>query len=68
MTRDKMDRTRDIRLPADHAFVVQLRPVAGRFEGRVEHLVSGEATHFDSQECLLSFIDTILSRIEKRPR
>jgi hypothetical protein len=28
----------------------------GEFSGRVEHLVSGQAAHFQSQEELLSFI------------
>jgi len=50
-------------LPADHAFVVQFRAAAGRFEGRVEHLVSGQATHFDSREHLLRFIEQVLSQV-----
>ncbi len=55
-----MDRTRDVRLAADHAFVVQLRPAAGRFESRVEHLASGEAAHLDSRDRPLSFIEAIV--------
>jgi hypothetical protein len=47
-------------LPARRAFVVQLHAEAqvehGHFKGRVEHLVSGEATHFDSLEELVAFI------------
>ena len=42
------------RLPADRAFVVQFlataEVAAGRLEGRVEHVVSGQATHFASVE------------------
>jgi hypothetical protein len=47
-------------LPAYRAFVVQLHAEAqieaGRFKGRVEHVTSGRATHFDSLEALVAFI------------
>jgi hypothetical protein len=47
-------------LPSNRAFVVQLRWDAdvehGDFRGRVEHLVSMQATHFESFEELMAFI------------
>lgn len=52
-------------LPAKRAFVVQVHADARieqhDFKGRVEHLVSGEATHFDSLEELTAFIVQILT-------
>ena len=46
------------------AFVIQFRPEtdveAGRFEGKVEHVASYEATRFSSLEELLSFIARML--------
>ena len=52
------------RLPADRAFVVQFLATAavdeGRLEGRVEHVVSGQATHFASLEDLLAFMAHVL--------
>jgi len=52
-------------LPAKRAFVVQMHAEARveqhDFKGRVEHLVSGEATHFDSLEELIAFIVQILT-------
>jgi hypothetical protein len=52
-------------LPTNRAFVVQLRaqppgaPLA--WDGRVEHVVSGQATHFHSLEELVVFINRILA-------
>jgi len=47
------------------AFVIQFRPEtdleAGRFEGKVEHIASYEATRFSSLEELLGFITKMLS-------
>jgi len=52
-------------LPAKCAFVVQMHAEARveqhDFKGRVEHLVSGEATHFNSLEELTAFIVQILT-------
>ncbi|MBI3798497.1 MAG: hypothetical protein HY268_16235 [Deltaproteobacteria bacterium] len=52
-------------LPSDCAFVVQLRGDAavaqGDFRGRVEHLVSMQATHFESLEELIGFIVRVMS-------
>lgn len=51
-------------LPARRAFVVQVHADAqveqGKWKGRVEHLVSGEAEHFNTLEDLLAFIVQIL--------
>jgi hypothetical protein len=52
-------------LPTNRAFVLQLRaqppgaPLA--WDGRVEHVVSGQATHFHSLEELLAFISRVLA-------
>ena len=47
-------------LPTNRAFVVQLHAEAevtqGKFKGRVEHIVSMRATHFDTLEELVTFI------------
>lgn len=51
------------------AFVVQFRPEtdieAGRFEGKVEHIVSYKATRFHSLDELLSFIASVLAEVNK---
>ena len=56
-------------LPANHAFVVQLHADAkleqGQWQGRVEHLVSFQATRFQSLEELLTFIVKVLSEPEQ---
>jgi len=55
-------------LPAKRAFVVQVHADAkvehGQWQGRVEHLVSAQATHFQSSEELLAFIVKVLSEPE----
>jgi hypothetical protein len=55
----------DQRLPADRAFVVQLYAetavAPGQLRGRVEHVVSGQATHFASLAELLGFIMRVLT-------
>ena len=52
-------------LPAQRAFLVQVHAEAevaqGRLAGRVEHMVSGQATHFASSEQLLAFIARVLT-------
>jgi len=52
------------------AFVVHFRVstniVQGRIEGRVEHVVSSQSTHFDSMEELLVFIARVLTQQEER--
>jgi len=50
-------------LPTDRAFVVQLSahadPGKQHLSGRVEHVVSGATTHFQSLEQLLAFMSEI---------
>ncbi len=49
------------------AFVVQFRVetdlVQGRCTGRVEHVVSGQAAHFQSLEELLAFLTRVLTAV-----
>ena len=40
----------------------------GRFVGRIEHVVSGRATHFASLEELLAFIARVLTTVHAPPR
>jgi hypothetical protein len=55
-------------LPAKRAFVVQLHADAqveqGHWQGRVEHLVSYQATRFESLDELLAFIVRVLNKPE----
>ena len=55
-------------LPTNRAFVVQCRaqpsPASQGWEGRVEHVVSGQVTHFHSLEELLTFIRRVLSDVQ----
>jgi hypothetical protein len=54
------------------AFVVHFRLstniAQGRIEGRVEHVVSGQSTHFDSLEELLAFMGRVLASVRAPPR
>lgn len=54
-------------LPVNRAFVVQFRTETdldkGRVTGRVEHVLSGQATHFSSLEELLEFITRVLTSL-----
>ena len=54
-------------LPTNRAFVVQFRaqPSGAPFlwNGRVEHVVSGQATHFHSLEELIAFISGVLASV-----
>jgi hypothetical protein len=60
----KQEGEHDRRLPAEHAFVVQLAATAdvaqGRLEGRVEHVLSGHATQFHTLAELLAFMARLL--------
>jgi len=51
------------------AFVVHFRVSSdvarGQVEGRVEHVVSGQSTHFDSLEELLAFVARVLTQQEE---
>ena len=53
------------------AFVVQFRAETdverGRFVGRVEHVVSGQAAHFASLEELVAFIGRVLTQVRTKP-
>jgi hypothetical protein len=55
-------------LPANRAFVVQFRAqptdAASAYEGRVEHLLSGQVTRFHSLEELLAFMVRVLSDVQ----
>ena len=54
------------------AFVVQFRVGTdverGRLEGRVEHVVSGQAIHFSSLEELLAFMGRVLTEVRAQSR
>ena len=54
-------------LPTNRAFVVQLRaqPPGAPFswDGRVEHVVSGQMTHCHSLEELMAFIRRVLADV-----
>ena len=58
-------------LSPHRAFVVQFRAETdveqGRFVGRVEHVVSGQAAHFASLEELLAFIGRVLTQVRTEP-
>jgi hypothetical protein len=55
-------------LPTNHAFLVQFRaqspeiPMA--WEGRGEHVVSGQVTHFHALEELLTFMQRVLASVQ----
>jgi hypothetical protein len=57
-------------LSVTRAFVVQFRADAaveqGHLTGRVEHVVSGQATDFQSLETLLAFIARVLRAERER--
>ena len=60
---------RDVSLPSERAFVVQLYAtsdvVHGPVAGRAEHVVSARATHFGSMDDLLRFIASVLQAREE---
>ena len=59
------------RLSVRRAFVVQFHVETdiecGRVMGRVEHVVSGQATHFGTLEELLAFMARVLAEGPARP-
>jgi hypothetical protein len=59
-------------LSVHRAFVVHFRTstdiTQGQIAGRVEHVVSGQATHFASLEELLAFIARVLTTVRAPPR
>ena len=58
-------------LQPEYAFVVQFRggPAQGerRLQGRVEHVVSGEALRFDSTAELIAFLTRVLDAPRRSP-
>jgi len=52
-------------LPTHRAFVVQLHAESkiekGQFKGKVEHIVSGQSTHFSSMKALKAFMQRVLA-------
>ena len=58
-------------LPSNRAFVVQFRANQKDTHvpstGRVEHVVSGQATRFESWEHLQRFLEQVLAEIEAEP-
>jgi len=68
------DRATDVstsRLPAERAFVLQLRPQADPgadpFVGRIEHLASGTAEPFTSAAGLIRFVKRVLGSEPAEP-
>ena len=57
-------------LPSNRAFVVQFRRLSEdslmRWEGRVEHVISGQVQRFESQEQLWAFITHVLTALPSR--
>ena len=58
-------------LPVHRAFVVQLHATAvvgqGQLSGRVEHVLSGQAAHFQILDELLAFMARVLTALETTP-
>jgi len=56
---------KDVSLPTNRAFVIQLEASSGASDivhrGRVEHLASGQAVHFADQGELWAFVDSVLA-------
>ena len=56
---------KDVSLPTNRAFVIQLQASSGASEvahrGRVEHLASGQAVHFADQGEFWAFVDSVLA-------
>jgi hypothetical protein len=52
-------------LPVNRAFVLQFQSKSnvqlGQFQGRVEHIASGQVFHFNSQQEFLDFVSRMLS-------
>jgi len=58
-------------LSPHRAFVLQFYPEAnverGRFVGRVEHVVSGQASRFDRLDTLVAFLGRVLATVHTTP-
>jgi hypothetical protein len=59
-------------LPTNHAFLIQFRVQSPEspmdWEGRVEHVVSGQVTHFHALEELLTFMQHVLDGVKRLSR
>lgn len=59
-------------LPTNRAFVVQFRTqpagAPSSYEGRVEHLVSGQVSRFHSLKELLAFMTRVLTEVQEQSR
>jgi hypothetical protein len=57
--------------PAQRAFVVQLHATAdlaqGQVVGRVEHVLSGQATRFVTLDALLAFMVRVVAAVDQAP-
>ncbi len=57
-------------LPTNRAFVVQFSGQAGEspdhWAGRIEHIVSGHATHFQSWTELQAFVEQTLTQVREQ--
>ena len=57
-------------LPTNRVFVVQFRTqpagAPSRYDGRVEHLVSGQVARFHSLEELLAFMVRVLADVQQQ--
>jgi hypothetical protein len=57
-------------LPIDRAFVVQFRAqptgASSAYDGRVEHVVSGQVARFHSLEELLAFMTRVLTEVQSQ--
>jgi hypothetical protein len=55
----------------NRAFVVQFgeetQLEAGHMVGRVEHVISGQVTHFESLDALLAFLARVLREVRRAP-
>jgi hypothetical protein len=58
-------------LPTNRVFVVQFRAqptgASSSYDGRVEHLVSGQVARFHSLEELLRFMVGVLAGVQEQP-
>jgi hypothetical protein len=58
-------------LPTNRVFVVQFRAqptgASSSYDGRVEHLVSGQVARFHSLEELLGFMVSVLADVQEQP-
>ena len=65
------DNRRNPPFSPDYAFVLQFNAEtqveAGHLIGRVEHVISGQATHFQSLEGLLAFLARVLREVRAEP-